>query len=728
MNLFVNKTMKKSLIVLLFLLAAMPVAAEEPPPQAPNPSKLDSDWWSYFEPTAGTEILNKRIETTLGKLNKLRDQSQEPTATTTVLTQLIQQLGSYQKVVSAEPPVAPPLPALKDTYTLSQAVQAFIEWHKLNRQHHNTREEYEWRHAVINEDQKQQSRRRNQYLESDTSDPNRLAMGLELMVSRFSLELKRLELDRQNSIIKALETQLEWRANELESIPNRLVSSPEEKARWQTAYMDAQNALTRLQKQSEPIRTAKPGMQNTTAELLQSRYSVLLDVKHNIDITIWRLKAAQANLALSLIELLNVKTGIDTTDTRKALENYENLESTIEQNLILWQKAAERVERFSFELSVDKTNSDSALLKLQQTALALTKKTDQALSELGQQRAETGYVYDLLNNKLKQTEGWLQRGVKDTSHATKQAWKYTLSLLSETLFEINETPVTLMGLIRIAVIMAIAWWLSKGIRKALHRIGERRTGVNKSSLYTLGRVTHYVVLTLGVIIGLSSIGIDFTKFALFASALGVGIGFGLQTLISNFVAGLIILFERSLKVGDFVELESGVTGIVNEINMRSTLITTNDNIDILVPNSEFVGGRVTNWTLREAHRRIRVPFGVAYGTDKEQVKKAALEAAENVKWTLKGIPARIPQVWFVEFGDSSLNFELVVWLTPEAVKRPAAVQAAYLWEIETALTKYNIEIPFPQRDLHLRSMFGHKDEAGLSVLQDTINSQDKTQL
>jgi small-conductance mechanosensitive channel len=214
---------------------------------------------------------------------------------------------------------------------------------------------------------------------------------------------------------------------------------------------------------------------------------------------------------------------------------------------------------------------------------------------------------------------------------------------------------------------------------------------------------------------------------LFASALGVGIGFGLQTLISNFVAGLIILFERSLKVGDFVELESGVTGIVNEINMRSTLITTNDNIDILVPNSEFVGGRVTNWTLREAHRRIRVPFGVAYGTDKEQVKKAALEAADHVKWTLKGIPARLPQVWFVEFGDSSLNFELVVWLTPEAVKRPAAVQAAYLWEIETALTKYDIEIPFPQRDLHLRSMFGHKDEAGLSVLQDTIADQGNTQ-
>jgi len=150
--------------------------------------------------------------------------------------------------------------------------------------------------------------------------------------------------------------------------------------------------------------------------------------------------------------------------------------------------------------------------------------------------------------------------------------------------------------------------------------------------------------------------------------------------------------------------------------MRSTLITTNDNIDILVPNSEFVGGRVINWTLREAHRRLRVPFGVAYGTDKELVKKAVLEAAENVPWTLQKIKARQPQVWLVEFGDSSLNFELVVWLTPEAVKRPGAVQAAYLWEIETKLNEHGIEVPFPQRDLHLRSMFGLKDDAASALL------------
>ena len=180
---------------------------------------------------------------------------------------------------------------------------------------------------------------------------------------------------------------------------------------------------------------------------------------------------------------------------------------------------------------------------------------------------------------------------------------------------------------------------------------------------------------------------------------------GLQAVFSNFVAGLIILFEKSLKVGDFVELQSGITGEVKEINMRSTLVTTNDNVDILVPNSDFINQVVTNWTLREAYRRIHVPFGVAYGTDKDLVRKAVLEAADAVRWTLKESRRRAPQVWFVNFGESSLDFELVVWLIPEAVKRPSAVQATYLWEIESKLHEYGIEVPFPQRDLHLRSGF-----------------------
>jgi small-conductance mechanosensitive channel len=275
--------------------------------------------------------------------------------------------------------------------------------------------------------------------------------------------------------------------------------------------------------------------------------------------------------------------------------------------------------------------------------------------------------------------------------------------LEKELFSVGETVITYGSVFRFVAILFATYIISVLIQKALQRYGDMRSSFSRSSLYALKRITHYIILLVGFLVAVASIGIDLTKFAIFASALGIGVGFGLQNLISNFSAGIILLFDKTLKVGDFVELESGVTGEVNEINIRSTIITTNDNIDIVVPNSEFVAGRVTNWTMRDTYRRIKVPFGVAYGTDKELVKKAVLAAADKVPHTLSDTSHRPPQVWLVEFGESSLNFELVVWLKPEAVNRPGAVQAAFLWEIHTALIENSIEIPFPQRDLHIKS-------------------------
>lgn len=253
--------------------------------------------------------------------------------------------------------------------------------------------------------------------------------------------------------------------------------------------------------------------------------------------------------------------------------------------------------------------------------------------------------------------------------------------------------------------------LSRLAQRALERYAASHASVNRATVYALTRMTHYTVLVVGTLLALSIAGVSVARFAVFAGALGVGLGFGLQAIFNNFVSGLIILFDRTLKVGDFVELASGVHGTVRDIYIRATRVTTNDNIDIIVPNSEFVSGRVVNWTLRDVSRRLKVPFGVAYGSDKEVVKRAALEAAAEVPFTLTLDGERKPQVWLTGFGDSSLNFALVVWLTAEATKRPGAVTAAYNWALETALRRHHLEIPFPQRDLHVRSWFGQGGEA-----------------
>lgn len=278
-------------------------------------------------------------------------------------------------------------------------------------------------------------------------------------------------------------------------------------------------------------------------------------------------------------------------------------------------------------------------------------------------------------------------------------WAWDLPLL-----ELGEVVVTPGKLVLAGLVLLVAWLLSALFRRGLARIERQSQDANRRAVvYAVGRIVHYLLLALGVMLALEFVGVPASRFAVLAGALGVGLGFGLQAIFNNFVSGIILLFERSLKVGDFVELESGVHGEVRDIQIRATRIVTNDNLDILVPNSEFVSGRVVNWTHRDVSRRLRVPFGVAYGSDKERVKQAALEAAAEVPFTLALDGPRAPQVWLVGFGESSLDFELVVWLTAEATKRPGAVRAAYNWALETALGRHGLEIPFPQRDLHIRS-------------------------
>ncbi len=271
-------------------------------------------------------------------------------------------------------------------------------------------------------------------------------------------------------------------------------------------------------------------------------------------------------------------------------------------------------------------------------------------------------------------------------------------------FRLGNTDMTLLRVVGLIVILVFFWWFASVLERTLRRMARAGNMVklSDSAIFALTRIVRYLVWILGSIVGLAYLGFDLASLALVGGAMGVGIGFGLQNIFSNLVSGILILVEKTLKVGDFVDLQSGVVGKVTEIGLRYTRVTTNDNVDVIVPNSEFINGRVTNWTLDDHLRRIHVPFGVAYGSDKEQVRTAVTAAARKVSGTID-LPGREPEVWLVNFGDSSLDFELVVWVAHELAISPGRTHARYLWEIETALGVAGIEIPFPQRDLHVRS-------------------------
>jgi len=269
----------------------------------------------------------------------------------------------------------------------------------------------------------------------------------------------------------------------------------------------------------------------------------------------------------------------------------------------------------------------------------------------------------------------------------------------------------LTGAVIIAVASLASWLVTRGIRRV--RLKAQRTA---RTLYLFEKLTGYAILFLGTIAGLSAAGLNLSSLAVFAGAIGIGVGLGLQGVVKEFVSGLFLIFDRMVSVGDYIELKEGTRGAIAEIGPRATRIQTNDNVNVIIPNSHLIEGPVTNWTLKGDTRRIHIPFSVAYGAARSEVREAVLSAARASPFTLPESPQRSSQVWLVGFGDSSLNFELLVWPTQEAVKRPAAMHAAYTWAIADALEVAGIEIPFPQTDLRIRSIFGREGEEGLAAL------------
>ncbi|MGD8412210.1 MAG: mechanosensitive ion channel, partial [Desulfobacterales bacterium] len=220
------------------------------------------------------------------------------------------------------------------------------------------------------------------------------------------------------------------------------------------------------------------------------------------------------------------------------------------------------------------------------------------------------------------------------------------------------------------------------------------TGVRLS----IARLVHYVLIFIGFVVALLALGFEFTKLTIILSALGVGIGFGLQGIVNNFVSGLILLFERPVRVGDYIELGGNWAEIKN-IGLRATTVQTFDQADVIIPNADLVSNQVTNWTLSDRRVRLIIPVGVAYGSDISLVIETLMACAKQNSDVAEE-PA--PQVLFLNFGESSLEFELRVWVL-DADHR-LVLSSSLHQEIDRSFRDAKIEIAFPQRDLHLRSV------------------------
>jgi small-conductance mechanosensitive channel len=265
-------------------------------------------------------------------------------------------------------------------------------------------------------------------------------------------------------------------------------------------------------------------------------------------------------------------------------------------------------------------------------------------------------------------------------------------------FDVGSRRVT-VGLIFTAVALLYGAFLASWVVQAMLMAGvlsrrELQAGVR----FSMARLVHYSLVVVGFLLALLALGVQFRDITIIGGALGVGIGFGLQSVVNNFVSGLILLFERPIKVGDYVEI-AGQWGEIKRIGLRATIVETFDRSEVVVPNSELVSTRVTNWTLSHRIARLVMPVGVAYGSDVPLVMQTLKECADDNAAVMRS-PA--PQILFRGFGDSSLNFELRVWIAD--VGKRLDILSELHQEVDQRFRLAGVVIAFPQRDLHVRSV------------------------
>lgn len=390
-------------------------------------------------------------------------------------------------------------------------------------------------------------------------------------------------------------------------------------------------------------------------------------------------------------------------DFKTALEDFERSLEYLSRRLLALQGA---ISLHIGEIKGTKGGEREALSQLlaeekrfNQEALKTQQFYQEAVQYLKQTRHHLGVVVGLWQVKIGLLGNLLSR-LRQTLERVLQKISF---FLHYPLWTLRGTTFTVLSLFKALAVLILGILFLKLLRWRLERLLVDRFNMAPGLVNSLSTLSYYTLLLLVLLVALSTAGINMNQVALIFGALGVGIGFGLQTIANNFISGLIILTERSLKVGDLVELEDGPLGVVKRINIRRTIIQTFDGLDLIVPNAEFISGRVATWTYEDDWRRLRIPFGVAYGSDPEKVKEVVLQTARRVEITEEDDQHPI-RVWFKGFGDSSLDFELVVWIRLYHMRPKTSMLSDYYYALYKALNEAGIEIPFPQRDLHLRSI------------------------
>ena len=487
-------------------------------------------------------------------------------------------------------------------------------------------------------------------------------------------------------------------------------------------FAENNNKINLLEEQIDKL-TNKEEISTINSQLLYAYY--ILKNKQNKS-TIDEYTKYQTNFKKILLDSLESAKFVvnPTLNTKidKALENFNELIKDEKKLSLSYDKAKiteNETKIKALDLQIEQLKNDKSklinqivYLKIEELLPILKDKKSEYFelqNKLQLFTKEHQANYESLNELFK----YLSRerlGVTQTTFAdTKQSFidiiKYGWAELNNPIIPIGD-GVSILAVIKFLLIFIVGFSIATFYRKKITNASTnylRNTSVATRTM--LANLGYYFLVAITFVFGLKSVGIDLSSLTILVGALSVGIGFGLQNIVSNFISGIILIFEKSIQVGHIIEIASGVRGKVSQINMRSSVITTFDNIDIIIPNATLIQNNVINLTFSDDIRRLNIPFGIAYGSDIDHVIKIILESLNSSSLTyIRSTPEKAPKVRMTLMGPSSIDFELLVWISenPDENGVGSSNMSDFLIFVYKTLQANDIEIPFPQMDVHLR--------------------------
>lgn len=481
--------------------------------------------------------------------------------------------------------------------------------------------------------------------------------------------------------------------------------------------------------------------------------SILKAEEENEEVQTWQIQYAIYSLRIKNLNeatpilkkevlLLKVQLNSLVKDVFYSIEGLEREFSKLkketrllENELLLISIEKDQVESSSLVQSEDSNRKNEVSVEFQNLHLDLVrkkvessfaflknKKPEESLLSLNKARelienielTEKNQL--VLNSQIELAHSILAKNVSsfdlllyNTSGSALDAINKVFAFISEPIIFYDDKKITIWGTIKLLLIFIFGFFLAQLYKARVTSINHGKYNITATNKTIISNLGYYFIVLITFFAALNLLGLDLSSLTVIAGALSVGIGFGLQKIFANFMAGIIMMFEKSIKMGDYIEASSSLRGRVTEIRMRSSTITTNDNINLIIPNSTLIESNVINWTLNDTIVRLKIPFSVAYGTSDKDLEKAVFEGLESSSLEyIKHDKNRVTELRMTQMNTSGIDYCLLVWVSGISTKLAEKTKSDFLKFIYNSLSEHNIEIPFPQLDVHVKESPGPK--------------------